>query len=237
MAEQAGTHLRPPSALRIWGELVAVVVLSLFGMVLGALTPWFVLSPILGMVVPLIAATYFLHRQGTGWRDLGFPRRMPVRRFVLLTLGAVAAIYLVTALLVMPLLRALGAPPVDTSILVELIEGDRTMYLLFLIPVGWGSAAFGEELLLRGFVLNRFSLLFGTNTAVLLQALLFSLGHAYQGITGMVSLFVVGLLLGIFYLRAGHNLWPVIAAHGIIDTISLTLIYLGFGDVTVGSLQ
>jgi uncharacterized protein len=222
----------PP--LRIWGELAAVVMLSLFGMIVGALTPWTVLSPILGMVVPLVAATWFLHRQGTGWRNLGFPRRMPFRRFLYLTLGVVAAIYLVTAFIMVPLLRWFGAPPVDTSLLVNLIEDDLTLYLLFLIPVGWGSAAFGEELLLRGFVLDRFALLFGTHRAVVLQALLFALGHAYQGVTGMVNLFVVGLLLGIVYLRAQRNLWPAIVAHGIIDTISITLIYLGFGDVTVG---
>jgi uncharacterized protein len=234
MPEQTGNGQPNPSTLRIWGELAAVVLLSLLGMVLGALMPWLVLSPIFGMAVPLLAATYFLHRQGGGWRELGFARAMPLKRFVLLTLGAVAAIYLITGLVITPILRALGAPPVDIAILVDLIEGDRTMYLLFLIPVGWGSAAFGEELLLRGFVLNRFALLFGTSWAVVLQALLFSLGHAYQGITGVVSLFVVGLLLGIVYLRAGGNLWPVIVAHGIIDTISISLIYFGFGDATVG---
>jgi uncharacterized protein len=224
-----------PRPARIWGELVAVVLLSLAGMVLGALTPWIVLSPILGMVVPLVAATWFLHRQASGWRDLGFPCRMRLGRFLYLTLGAVAAIYLVNSFVVVPLLRWLGAPPVDIGLLVEAIEGDLTLYLLFLIPVGWGSAAFGEELLVRGFVMNRLALLFGIRWAVVLQAFLFALGHAYQGVTGMVSLFVVGLLLGLVYLRAPRNLWPAIAAHGIIDTISLSLIYLGFGDLPVGT--
>jgi uncharacterized protein len=224
-----------PSRLRIWGELVSVVVLSLVGMLAGALTPWIVLGPILGMVFPLLAATWFLHRQGTGWPTLGFPRRMPLGRFVYLTLAALAVVYLGIALVITPLLRWLDAPPVDASVLVHVIEGDLSAYLLFLIPVGWGSAAFGEELLLRGFVLNRLALLFGTHAAVVLQALLFGLGHAYQGVTGMVNIFFVGIVFGVVYLRAGRNLWPVIAAHGIIDTISITLIYLGYADVTVSA--
>ena len=216
--------------LRIWSEIAAVIVLSIIGMLVGALTPWVVLGPILGMVFPLVGATWFLHRQGLGWRDLGFPKRMPVGRFVWLTVAVLIAIFGVVSFIVTPLLRWLGAPPMDTSLLVNLIEGDLQLYLLFLIPVGWGSAAFGEELLMRGFVLNRFTVLMGTNWALVLQALLFSLGHAYQGVTGMVNVFVVGLLLGIVYLRANRNLWPAIVAHGLIDTISLTLIYLGYAS-------
>jgi hypothetical protein len=65
---------------------------------------------------------------------------------------------------------------------------------------------------------------------VLLQALVFALGHAYQGVTGVVNLFVVGLILGYVYLRGGRNLWPVIVAHGLIDTLSTTLVYLGYGQ-------
>jgi uncharacterized protein len=227
-------HGAQPGPLRTWAELVSVIVLSLVGMLVGALTPWIVLGPILGMGFPLIAATLFLHRQGIGWRALGL-RRMQLGRFIYLTLAVLGVIYLTIGLVITPLLRWLGAPPVDASILVDVIEGDLTQYLLFLIPVAWGSAAFGEELLLRGFVLDRFALLFGTHTAVVLQALLFSLGHAYQGITGVVGIFFVGVAFGAVYLRAGRNLWPAIIAHGIIDTISITLIYLGHAEVTVGA--
>lgn len=224
-----------PGPLRVCWELASVIVLSLVGMLAGALTPWIVLGPILGMVLPLIAATLFLHRQGSGWRDLGFPRRMRLGRFVFLTLAVLAVIYLSIAFIVAPLLDSLGAPPVDASVLVDVIEGNLANYLLFLIPVSWGSAAFGEELLLRCFVLNRFALLFGTGTAVVLQALLFALGHAYQGVTGMVSIFVVGIAFAVVYLRAQRNLWPAIVAHGTIDTISITLVYLGYAEVTVGA--
>jgi hypothetical protein len=212
-------------------EVAAVVLLSVVGSLIGAATPWLALAPILAMALPLLAATAFLHRTGTSWRDLGFLRPMPFGRLLGLALAATASVILVTSFVVTPLLRALGAPPVDPTLLVDAIEGNTAVYLMFLIPVTWGSAAFGEELLARGFLLQRFELLTrSTAGAVFLQALLFALGHGYQGITGVLSLFVVGLILGYFYLRAGRNLWPVIVAHGLIDTISITLVYLGYGQ-------
>ncbi len=207
-----------------------MVLLAVAGSVLGTATGSLALGSILGMALPLAAATVFLRRQCLGWRDLGFPRRMALGRFLGLAFGGAVAIVVVTTFLVTPLLRSLGAPPMDTGLLVEVIEGDTASYLLFLFPVAWGSAAFGEELLLRGFVLHRFGMLVGAGWALMLQALLFALGHAYQGVTGMLNLFVVGLLLGWIYLRAARNLWPAIVAHGLVDTLSLTLIYLGFAE-------
>jgi membrane protease YdiL (CAAX protease family) len=132
-------------------------------------------------------------------------------------------------------MRRLGAPPVDVDLVADFIEGDLGNYLLFLIPIGWGTAAFGEELLVRGFLLARFSALVGTAWGVVLQAGLFTLGHAYQGVTGMVNIFAVGLILGVVTLRAGGNLWPAIVAHGLIDTLGLTLIYLGYAGMAAGT--
>lgn len=220
----------PLTPQRLVLELAVVMALVLVGSLLGALTGVVVLSPILGMVLPLLAATAFLRRDRITWRDVGFPRAMPFGRFLKVALGCTALAFAVTGFVVAPLLRTLGLPPPDTSILVELIERDTLNYLLFLIPVAWGSAAFGEELLLRGFVLHRLTSLLGSRWGVVLQALLFALGHAYQGPSGVLTLFVVGLVFGFGYLRAGRNLWPVITAHGLIDTVSITLLYLGYGQ-------
>jgi membrane protease YdiL (CAAX protease family) len=220
--------------VRRLGEIAAVVVLAVTGMLLGAATPWFALSPVLGMLLPLCAATLFLRREGRCWRDLGFPRAMPLGRFLGLSVGTFVFVTLLGAFVLGPLLRWFGAPPVQLQPLIDMVEGDLATYLVFLFPIVWGSAAFGEELLLRGFVFDRLETLCGTIWAVPLQAGLFALGHAYQGITGVVNIFVVGLVLGLVYLRAGRNLWPVIAAHGFINTFSITLVYLGYGELATG---
>jgi uncharacterized protein len=228
------TSTAAPGATRVWGQVAAVVALAIVGSVAGAATPWLALGPIMAMLLPLLAATGFLYREGLTWRDLGFLRRMRWRRFLWLTGGAAVTVVVLAGFVITPLLRLMGLPPPDPTLLVDVVQGDLTNYLLFLIPVSWGSAAFGEELLLRGFLFNRFAIVYGTTVALVLQALVFSLGHTYQGIGGVMTLFAVGVILGWFYLRAGRNLWPVIAAHGLIDTLSITLVYLGYATPPAG---
>jgi len=141
----------------------------------------------------------------------------------------------ITTLVVTPLIRALGVPPLDVSTLQTVIEGDLVSYLVFLIPITWVSAAIGEELIARGFLLDRFMRLYRPRVAVVAQATIFALAHIYQGPTGVANIFVLALVFGAVYLRSGRNLWPLIAAHGIIDTVGITLIYLGRTDLLVGA--
>ena len=157
---------------------------------------------------------------------------MPLRRFLTFTAIAVVAVYLLVVLALRPALEALGFPAPDVSGMRQLIEGNTMAYLLFLLPVSWGSAAFGEEMLVRGFILNRAERLTHSAVwAVVIQATIFGLAHSYQGITGMLMIFTIGLILGAVFIRCGRNLWPVIVAHGVIDTIGITALYLGWGIV------
>ena len=59
------------------------------------------------------------------------------------------------------------------------------------------------------------------------QALIFGALHAYQGAGGAILAALTGLMLGFVYLLGNRNLWACIILHGMIDTISLTAIYLG----------
>ncbi|MCR9259466.1 MAG: CPBP family intramembrane metalloprotease [Pseudomonadaceae bacterium] len=224
--------LREPSRLGLVGQIALVVCLIPVGLTLGALTGWLVLSPIMGMVVPLLAATWFLKRDGLGWRDVGFAKRMPLRRFLAFTLLATLLVYLVAVMVVGAILEAAGLSAQDTSGLQQLLEGNTLYFLMFLIPVSWGSAAFGEEMLVRGFLLNRLEGLSRSSVlAVIGQAAIFALAHTYQGVTGVLMIFVVGLIFGLVFIRCGRNLWPVIVAHGLVDTIAITSLYMGWGWV------
>lgn len=87
--------------------------------------------------------------------------------------------------------------------------------LFQLIFLGIGTAAIGEEMLMRGFLLNNLNGILGTNFmgtagAVLIQAFLFAILHS--GVQGMVSAGVIGLILGVFYILSGRNLLVVMAA-------------------------
>jgi uncharacterized protein len=55
----------------------------------------------------------------------------------------------------------------------------------------------------------------------------FGLAHAYQGMTGIIDEGLMGLLLGVMYLRTGRNLSVPIMAHGVCDTIDFLLIFVG----------
>jgi membrane protease YdiL (CAAX protease family) len=81
----------------------------------------------------------------------------------------------------------------------------------------------------RGFILNRLEILTNNSMwAVVAQAAIFAVAHFYQGITGVLVVFVIGLIMGAVFIRCGRNLWPVIVAHGLADTIAVTSFYFGW---------
>jgi membrane protease YdiL (CAAX protease family) len=70
----------------------------------------------------------------------------------------------------------------------------------------------GEELFFRGLLLRGFLLRYGPGPALVLTAALFALVHLNPW--GLVSIFLVGILLGWLVLRTG-SLWPACLAHGL----------------------
>ncbi len=218
-----------------WLECLFIALLIPVGAVAGALTGIVVMGPIFAVCVPLAVATVFLWNRGEQWRQLNLFRGLPWKGIVGWTLAAILITLVLSNFVFTPVLKQLGVPPTNVSALVSLIEGDLTYYLLFLFPVAWGSAAVGEELLVRGYLLHRMETLSNTWIAVILQAFIFSLAHLYQGWMGVINIFVLALVFGIVFVRSGRSLWPLIIAHGLIDTIAITLIYIGRSDLLVGA--
>ena len=62
--------------------------------------------------------------------------------------------------------------------------------------------------------------------AASVQAVPFGMGHAYQGLTGIVITALLGFAFGLCRLRL-RSLWPLIVAHGLIDTMSMLTPYRG----------
>ena len=182
-------------------------------------------------VFTLATCTWLLRRRSERWRDLGLHRPIPWRRTLLWTIGLFAAQMILPALLVRPLADSLGFGPARLDAFADL-KGNLGVYLLLLIPVGWGAAAIGEELIYRGFIFGRLAQALGGSRlalacALVLQASLFALGHSYLGPRGMLNAGLVGLLSGGAYLANGRMLWPLILAHAAVDTLGLTALYLG----------
>ncbi|WP_066798744.1 CPBP family intramembrane glutamic endopeptidase [Sphingomonas soli] len=186
----------------------------------------------LGMWGAVGAGALLLRRSGQGYVALGL--RAPASWRATLGWAALGlAISWLGALAIGAVIRIhTGWPPLDLAYIRGAIQGDTLAWIVWLALVVWGSAAFGEELLSRGFVLDRLRIACGggrvaLGLAMLLQAALFGWLHALQGPTGIVLTAWAGLVFAGIWLASGRNLWAPILAHGATDTISLTLIYAG----------
>jgi membrane protease YdiL (CAAX protease family) len=81
------------------------------------------------------------------------------------------------------------------------------------------TAGVCEEILYRGLLLATLVSLVGTWPAVAITSLIFGLGHAYQGISGIAKTGLVGLVLALFTVSSG-SLYIAIVLHAVIDLTS-----------------
>ena len=220
---------------QVGGRTGALIDLAVFLGVVGALfaveaalalpQTWRGFAPITGSVV---ACWLLLRRRGRGWRDVGL--RRPARLWALpVWCVVVFAVTMGLALAAQPLLFALFDAEPDLSRFAGLYR-NLPMLLAVLASV-WITAALFEELVYRGFVLDRLSGLLGggggaTALAIVVQAVLFGALHFYQGPPGMVITGLVGLIFGAAFVAMGRNLVALIVVHGVIDTLSAIQFYL-----------
>jgi uncharacterized protein len=168
--------------------------------------------------------------RGIRWRDLGLyvGRRWAVSLLAGVTAGVAMEALEVFATQLL-LVKLTGKYP-DLSDFKNLIGNLKL--LLILVAASWIVAGLGEELVWRGYMLNRVADLFGRSKAgwavtLILVGAAFGLAHSYQDVTGIVENFVAGLLLGGLYVASGRNLMVPIIAHGITDTVDFLIIYSG----------
>jgi len=164
------------------------------------------------------------------WRDLGLCSPKSWTKTLLLG-GAGGLLYFVlTTWGIEPFLQGKLGKDVNLE-LFESLVGNWKMLFLWL-TVAWTLAAFGEELVYRGYILNRVADIFmkpptGFWIGVLVNSLLFGLAHAYQGIVGVIMSILFGLAISVVYLWNERNMWTCILFHGIYDTPGLIFIFLG----------
>lgn len=186
----------------------------------------------IGRIVVLIAAaTLLLRLSGRRWADAGLRKVKPSRFLLAIPLGLAVAFAISSAADVAIAKLDIQHTPADDWY--SALRGNLDLYLFYLIPVAWGTAAFGEEMLFRGFFQDALQRLFGssgpigTTIAVITQAVIFGLLHLYQGAAGASVAGALGLALGLVWWFSGRNLWAGIVVHGIIDSLSMTGLYLG----------
>ncbi len=175
-----------------------------------------------------IFAAVLLSRIGVPMKRLGFglPFR-PVKYFLLVAAGV--AIVQSSGLFLEPLSERVFGATRDLARFSDVAGSPNA--LIKLLVLNWTVAAFGEELafrivLMRGiaFALGDSRTAFGV--ALIAQALLFGLVHAYQGPAGILGTGINGLVFGGLTLAARGSIWPAAIAHGSNNTIGIFSLYL-----------
>ena len=190
--------------------------------------------------VGIIIAIFFMKRRGLNLFSLGLRLPKGRREWIFnlaLALVGVIVVILFMVFILDPIITKLGLEtPPESHDRFAFFLGKPILFFSYIILVVWFGAALGEELLFRGFILNRLADLFGTSKlgwslALFLHAILFGTLHAYQGLPGIIGTAVVALIFGVIYLLAKRRLFPGILAHGIINTISLSAYYFSDGAI------
>ena len=162
-----------------------------------------------------------MHLKNVDWREHGFT---PVRllRDPVTAIGLVAVSY-VAYVFAYIVLACFGA---DFQVGSEAMQGmirEMSPSSIVAIPVMLASSlanGFSEELALRSYFIPRLLQLSGSRTvAVLATSSLFSFYHLYQGPLGAVSVFLVGLVFGTYFVTA-RRFWPIAVAHAALDVIA-----------------
>jgi membrane protease YdiL (CAAX protease family) len=185
----------------------------------------------LTLTLPLLLLGWLsLRLRNLRWRDVGLYAPNDWKKTILLAIIIATVHQLFSTFLLIPWLEKVTRQPIDLSI-VEQIKGNLGMLALSLV-VAWLLAAFGEEMVYRGYILNRFSDVLNSSPTrwifgYIISALLFVWVHQYQGLVGVLDSFVSTTILSVLYFYSGRNLWLPILAHGFYDTIAFIFAYFG----------
>jgi uncharacterized protein len=164
------------------------------------------------------------------WRDVGLNIDQPLLKLCVIGIVVGVGMEALELFATQPLLTKLLNKGPDLEEFRRLI--GNAQLLIIGIVLAWVLAAFGEETVWRGYLLNRFADLFGRSTigwiaSAILVSLLFGLAHFPQGVTGVIENIIDDAILAAVYFVTNRNLLAPIIAHGIQDTVDVFLIYLG----------
>ncbi len=110
------------------------------------------------------------------------------------------------------------------------LKGNLPLFLLSLAGV-YIVSSFGEEVVYRGFLINRIAELGNRSKpmwfiAIIISSVIFGLAHFQWGIVGIFQTSFMGLALSTAYILTKRNLLVLILAHVYLDTILHLQLYL-----------
>ncbi|MFC4096432.1 CPBP family intramembrane glutamic endopeptidase [Euzebyella saccharophila] len=180
--------------------------------------------------VIIIGANYWEYK-GKPFSALGFYRDKFTGKNLLFLPPLVAfGLFIFYVFALVPGIEMLTGVPIDYSSM-DQVKGNLTTTLIWLLLV-WATAAFGEEIIFRGYFMRQFVKFFGDSQISLIFNIIifssfFGYMHMQQGITGQIVAGTTGALLCIiFYLRE-YDLWFNVMVHGFFNTLGILSFYFG----------
>jgi membrane protease YdiL (CAAX protease family) len=181
----------------------------------------------------LLIVWALVRRRGTTWKALGLSfNGTAIEGIRIFLLSLIVFVVGIIAYLLVPVVLAVITGVSESA--------DFTRYE-FLRDNPWGLAisligvyivsSFGEEVIYRAFLIYIISEMFISNKyrvaiAVVLSAVIFGLVHYEWGTMGIIQTGMMGLAMGVCYIKFKRRLWVLILAHGYMDTLLLVQLYL-----------
>ncbi|OPY25425.1 MAG: CAAX amino terminal protease self- immunity [Methanomethylovorans sp. PtaU1.Bin073] len=200
----------------VW-KLISIVELLIAGtvVVLDLFIPTII-------ILGIIAISFLIRKEKL--QTLGFRKNSSWLKMVATIIVLVIIWTFLHLSIFMPVLNHLTGTTQDLSAF-ENLKGNFNQ-LLFFLALTWTLAAFGEEIVYRGYLQKRIRDLFGDTRigiilAVGISSLLFGLAHTEQGTIGVILTFLDAIFFSLIKMHYDNNLWAAIIAHGASNTIGL----------------
>lgn len=218
---------------RAFTDVLVVIVVSAMAfaleLALAEYLPWGVEARgVIAVLAGAIVSVWLTLWRGGTLADLGFrrPRRWLTVPFWVLGIFIVFVVAQAAA----PALAGqfFDVPQPDMS-RYQIIRGNLRAALFFAVALPL-AAAVPEEIVYRGFLIDRFTTVFGGGKAgawlaAVTQAAIFGSVHFQWGVGGILATAIMGLVWGIGYILSGRNLWVVIIAHSLAHVALVTQLY------------
>jgi len=181
-------------------------------------------SVIMGLFTVLVV-TLLLRLSGERYKHIGFDTRN-IRKQAGFGILFGVLIFLFDTVISSPIVKGLLPETSAQGIDMGRLFTDLSLLPLWIL-VALFKGAFSEELW-RIFALTRFEKLFGRPglfLALIVSSVVFGCGHLYQGLSGLITIGIMGFLYALVYLRRRRAL-EVVFAHATFNLISIALGYL-----------
>ena len=189
----------------------------------------FIANGLFWSITTLVVATWRMRVRGVSWKDLGLSKPKNFGK----TIGVSAIIFvaIIISILTFEIIKdqlpiSLASDTSSESAVSKFgdLKGNWAHFFL-IIPFIWLESML-EELLDRGFLMKWLEKIFSmtsfaTVIAVVLQAVIFGFRHSNDFSERSITVGIIGLIMGIAYYKFGRNLWPLIIAHCILNTMSM----------------